>query len=167
MQDFARTPQATRMIRGWALLYACAFTLAHVPAAAGSVFIVNLPWVLPAAKGKTTQAFMNLQSSDGASLVGVRSAVATRVAIIAPGDKGATMQRLLLPRGEEVALAPGKVRLRLDGIQRTLKLGELVPFVLTIEAGDGSRQDVEVRVEVRSHSVLEDELREQHHHQHP
>ena len=167
MEDVARAPQATRMIRGWALLCACSFTLAHVPAAAGSVFIVNLPWVLPAGKGKSTQAFMNLQSSEGASLVEVRSPVATSVAIVAPGAKGAAMQRLPLPRGEEVALTPGKVRLRLDGVQRRLKLGELVPIVLTIEGADGSRQDIEVRVEVRRHSVLEDELREQHHHHHP
>jgi hypothetical protein len=42
-----------------------------------------------------------------------------------------------------------------------------VPLVLTIEAEDGSRQDIEVRIEVRRRSVLEDELREQHHHHHP
>ena len=167
MEDIARPAQAARIIRGWALVCACVLTLAPLPAAAGSVFIVNLPWVLPAGKGKSTQAFMNLQSSDGASLVEVRSPVATSVAIVAPGAKGAAMQRLPLPRGEEVALAPGKVRLRLDGIQRTLKRGELVPIVLTIEASYGNRQDIAVRVEVRRHSVLEDELREQHHHHHP
>jgi hypothetical protein len=166
MPAVARTSQVPRILRRWALLSACAGALAHSPLAAGSVVIVNLPWVLPAAKGKSTQAFMTLQSSERASLVGVRSPVATSVTIVA-GAKGATMQRLPLPPGEELTLAPGKVRLRLDGIQRTLKLGEQVPLVLTIEAEDGSRQDIEVRIEVRRRSVLEDELREQHHHHHP
>jgi copper(I)-binding protein len=163
MDVLAFTERTARSLRRCVLLSGCTIALALAPAAVGSVFIVNLPWVFPAGKGKSTEAFMVLQSSDGATLVSARSPMATSVTIAAAGAKGARMDRLPLPLGEEVILAPGKLRLRLDGIQRTLKLGEQVPLVLTIEAADGSRQDITVRAEVRRRSVLEDELREHHH----
>lgn len=164
MDIVALTVRAAGSVRRYALLSGCAIALALAPAAVSSVFIVNLPWVLPAGKGKATEAFMLLQSSEDAALVGVSSPVAASVAIIAPGRKGATLDRLPLPRGEEVLLTPGKLRLRLNGLARPLKLGEQVPLVLTIEAADGSRRDITVRPEVRRRSVLEDELHEQHHH---
>ena len=106
---------------------------------------------------------MTLRSSDGAVLVGVRSDAAASVTIVAAGAKGVAMDRLPLPRGEEVQLAPGKTRLRLLALNRTLKLGDRVPLVLAIEAADGSRQYIAIEVEVRRRSALDDEGREHKH----
>ena len=146
------------MVSGWALTFASS-------ASAGSVFIVNLPWMLSAAKGKTTEAFMTLQSSESAELVRVQSPYAANVAIVGPGSKKSSLARLPLPPGKPILLAPGKYRLRLVDIDRTLKLGDRVPLVLTIETADGAHQTVAVDIEVRRRSALDDEAREhQHHH---
>ena len=152
---------AARRCGHWMLLIGLACV--QCPAFAQGVFTVNLPWALPAAKGKPTEAFMVLQSSDGAALVGVRSDAAASVGIVAAGTKAATMDRLPLPRGEEVQLAPGKIRFRLLAIDKTLKLGDRVPLVLTIEAADGVRRDIAVDVEVRRRSALDDERRAHKH----
>lgn len=138
--------------------------LAHATAAASAVFIVNQPWVLPAARGKTTEAFMLLQSSEVASLVSVQSPYAANVAIIDAGGKKTSLDRLPLQAGEAVLLAPGKRRLRLVDIDRALKLGDRVPLVLTIEGADGARQTIAIDVEVRRRSAADDERREHSHH---
>ena len=142
----------------------CVLALVHMTAMASPVFVVNLPWVLPAVKGKTTEAFMLLQSSEGAALVGARCPNAASVVIIEPGAKKAARDRLPLPPGEPVLLAPGKYRLRLAHIDRTLKSGDRVPLELIIETTDGARQTVAVDMEVRRRSALDDEAHEHHHH---
>lgn len=151
-------------IRRLALASGCALVLAYVPATANSVFIVNQPWVLPAAKGKSTEAFMLLQSSERAALVGVQSPYAANVAIIGPSAKKTPLERLPLPPGEAVLLAPGKHRLRLMDMDRALKLGDRVPLALTIEGADGARQTIAIDVEVRRRSAVDDERREHSHH---
>src|SRR6185503_10063550 len=135
-----------------ALVCGCALALAHATAMASSVFVVNLPWVLPAVKGKTTEAFMLLQSSEGAELISVQCPYATSAAIIRPGAKQSSLDRLPLPPGKPILLAPGKYRLRLAHIDRTLKLGDHVPLTLTIETADGARQTVAIDMEVRHRS---------------
>ena len=59
--------------------------LAPTPSAAGALFIVNQPWVRPAKTAQTTEAYMNLTSTDGARLVAVRTDAAKEAAIRAPG----------------------------------------------------------------------------------
>ena len=141
-----------------------ALALAHATAMASPVFVVNLPWVLPAVKGKTTEAFMLLQSSEGAELLSVQCPYAASAVIIGPGAKQSSLDRLPLPPGKPILLAPGKYRLRLAHIDRTLKLGDHVPLTLTIETANGARQTVAIDMEVRHRSAFDDESHEHHHH---
>jgi periplasmic copper chaperone A len=135
-------------------------------AQAEGLFIVNQPWVRPALAGQSTEAYMDLTSTAGAKLVAVASAVAAAVAIRPPDSQRAAVQTVALPAGTRVALAPGKYRIALQRVARTLKLGDRVPLTLTIEAADGSRQEVSVDAEVRLHSPIDDELHA-HKHAHP
>src|ERR1022692_3268530 len=55
-----------RLVGSVAFAVALGFAL---PASdASALFIVNLPWVSPARKSQTTHAYMNLTSTDGATL---------------------------------------------------------------------------------------------------
>jgi len=130
---------------------------------ASALFIVNQPWVRPAQRLQATEAYMNLTSSDGATLVGAVSAAAGSVAIRAPGKTTGNLARLPLPAQRVVALAPGQYHLVLGHLARTLKVGDRVPLTLTIEAADGARQDIAVSADVRLHSPIDDEMRAHHH----
>jgi periplasmic copper chaperone A len=141
----------------------CGLGLGLLAQHASALFIVNQPWVRPAQRLQVTEAYMNLTSTDAATLVGAVSADAGSVAIRAPGKATGNLARLPLPARSVVALAPGQYRLVLSRLARTLKLGDRVALTLTIEAADGSRQDVGVDAEVRLHSPIDDEMRAHHH----
>ena len=140
----------------------CGLALALAAAQASALFVVNQPWLRPASRLEATEAYMNLTSTEGATLVAVTSAAAGSVAILAPGKRG-RVGRLPLPAQTVIALAPDRYRLVLGRLVRTLKLGEHVPLTLTIEHADGSREDVAVEAEVRLHSPIDDELRAHSH----
>lgn len=139
--------------------------LATAAAQADGLFVVNQPWVRPAQAGQTTEAYMDLTSTAGAKLVSVASAAAPAVAIRAPDKRRGAAPTVTLPAGTLVALAPGEYRIALQRVARTLKPGDRVPLTLTIEAADGSRQEIPVDAEVRLHSPIDDELRA-HKHKH-
>jgi copper(I)-binding protein len=126
---------------------------------AQAIFIVNQPWVRPAAQGRSTEAYMDLTSTEGAALVGARSDLAAAVAIRAPGKGAGDVGRLRLPANAMIRLAPGGYRMVLSKLARPIKLGERVMLTLTIEAADGARQDIPVNAEVRLRSPLADERR--------
>jgi copper(I)-binding protein len=141
----------------------CALGLAPLAQHASALLAINQPWVRPAQQQQTTEAYMNITSTDGAALVGAVSAAASRVVIRGPGKSAGDLARLPLPAQNIVVLAPGQYRLVLHRLTRTLKLGDRVPLTLTIEAADGSRQDVGVSADVRLHSPVDDDM---HAHQH-
>ena len=145
-----------RLPRVWNL--ALAFGLAAVPLAANAValFIVTEPWVRVAPNARSAEAYMQLKSTEGATVVGVRSDVVANVTIRPPGETRAAVGQIPLPAGVTVMLAPGAYRLVLPTLDRPLKLGDRVPFVLTIEAADGGRQEVPVNAEVRRRSPTDD-----------
>lgn len=147
-----------------ALMLGLVATMAASPASA--LFIVNQPWVRPAPVAQSTEAYMDLTSTEGAKLVGVRTDAAKSAAIRAPGKTAVTATSITLPPKRLVSLAPGQYRIALNQLLRTLKLGDRVNLTLTIELGDGSRQDIAVNAEVRLHSPLDDEHRA-HTHTHP
>jgi copper(I)-binding protein len=142
---------------------ALGFALALAAQQANALFIVNLPWARPAQRGQTTEAYMDLTSTDGATLVGVTSDAAAAVAIRAPGKISTKVIGVPLPAKTVVALVPGGYRLALNGLMRPLKLGDRVKLTLTVEAADGSRQDIGVDAEVRLRSALDDERRAHQH----
>src|SRR5262245_43783198 len=152
------TPAMRRLLSTRGAGLAIGAALAICAADAHALFIVNQPWVRPAAQGRSTEAYMDLTSTEGAVLVGARSEIAA-VAISAPGKTVRAVERLPLPAHSMVSLAPGGYRLALSKIARSLKLGDRVALTLIIEAADGSRQEIPVNAEARRHSPLDDERR--------
>jgi copper(I)-binding protein len=151
--------------RGGRLVGSVAFAVAlgfALPASdASALFIVNLPWVSPARKSQTTHAYMNLTSTDGATLLSARSEDARSVSL---HSARAAVAALALPARSEVALAPGHDRLALTGLRRTLKIGDRVKITLTVRDDNGAVSEVEVNAEVRLRSPIDDERRAHHHH---
>jgi len=146
----ARYPRALRCV----LALGLAFEL--LPANAVALFIVTEPWVRVAPDGRSAEAYMQLRSSEGAAVVGVRSDVTGNIALRPPGASGAAANEIRLPAGVTVLLAPGANRVALPSLNRTLKLGDRVPLVLTVEAADGSRQEIPVNAEVRRRAPTDD-----------
>lgn len=139
-------------VHWWRCLPA-AWALALVSTQAQAVFVVTEPWVRPARAAQSTEAYMELMSSDGATLVGVRSSVAASVAL--HGARGAPIA-LSIPAGATVALAPGKRRLTLGKVERALRLGDRVPMTLIVRDGTGVTQEIDIDAEVRLHSPTSD-----------
>ena len=130
---------------------------------AGAMFIVNQPWVLPAAKGQSTEAYMDLTSSEETKLVAARSNSAREVRIGGRGQPAQSLPGLALPAGKMIRLAPRSYRLVLDTLTRSIKRGERVQLTLVIEAADGTRQEIPVDAEARLDSPLDAELRAHKH----
>jgi len=150
-----------RSRRHWSIALGAGLALAMSDACA--VFIVAAPWVRPAARAQSTEAFMELRSTEGATLVDVRSDAAATISILPPGKHRATITRLPLPADAAVRLAPGSYRLGLRDLARSVKPGDRVFFTLTIEGADGTRQEIPIDAEVRRHSPIDDELHAHHH----
>jgi len=153
-----------RSIRVWTLT--CGLGLVLLASDASALFIVNQPWLLPAKSGQTTKSYMNLTSTDGATLVAVRTDEAAAIAIRGPGKSGRAIAQLPLPAQTLVSLAPGKEYIALVSLNRTVKLGERVALTLTIEEADGTRKDIPVLAEARMRSPEDDEARAHHDHVH-
>jgi copper(I)-binding protein len=143
------------------LLLAGAIGFALLASDANALFIVNQPWVRPARKAQTTNAYMNLTSTDGATLLAVRSEGALHVSLRSAHPTAAA--GLPLPAKSEIALAPGHDHLRLTGLTRTLKIGDRINITLTVRDDDGTVQEITVSAEVRFRSPVDDERRAHHH----
>lgn len=103
---------------------------------------------------KTTGAYMEISSAQGASLVGAESAVAGEAEVHEMRmDKNVMRMRavpkLELPAGKTVELKPGGYHVMLIDLKRPLKKGESVPLKLRIENKDKSVTTIEVKAEVR------------------
>jgi periplasmic copper chaperone A len=161
MQTLGPVRPFARAVMRFLAVAGVAATLA--PGTADALFVVNQPWVRPAAAGGATEAYMVLRSSEGTTLVGIRSDLVSGITLEEPDSarhgKFRAVTRLPLPAGETVTLAPGRVHGHLAPIKRSLKLGERVVLVLTLEAADGTTQEIPVDAEVRHHSPSDDEMR--------
>src|SRR5260221_6115174 len=127
-----------------------------VATAARSAVTVTAPRVEPTTDSAASEAYMQLASTDDAVLTGARSPFATTVVIRAAGTYAKTLPQLALPAGVPVVLAPGAVHLVLRGLAHPLARGDRVPLVLTIEAANGTRQEITINAEVRPHSAADD-----------
>jgi copper(I)-binding protein len=135
--------------------------LAGVAFDAHALFIVNQPWVKPGAR--STEAYMVLTSTEGATLVGVSSPIAAQVSLRGPGTRRRARAALALPAGIAVALRPGAHRVVLTGLAHALKAGERVPLTLQIETAAGGREEIAVDAEVRTESPFDAERRGHRH----
>ncbi len=144
----------------------CGLILLLLAPNANALFIVNQPWARPARSGQATEVYMNLTSTDGATLVAVRADDAEEVDILPPGKHARPVAALPMPAGNLVALAPGKSRLVMTKLKRSVKLGDRILLTLTIEGADGTRQEIPVNAEARMRSPLDDERRAHAHEKH-
>jgi copper(I)-binding protein len=113
-------------------------------------------WVRAPAPGQSIAgAYMELTASAKSALVSVTSPVAARGEMHSTSMEGGIMRmrpadRIELPRGKTVKLEPGGLHVMLIDLKRTLKSGEKVPLVLTVQRADGSRATLTVQAEVRA-----------------
>ena len=128
---------------------------------AHALFIVNQPWVKPGASN--SEGYMILTSSEGATLVGVKSSIAAQVFLRGSGARVRARAALPLPAGTAIALRPGAERIVLTGLKRALKPGDRVPLTLEIETASGDRQEIAVNAEVRTESPYDAEHRAHRH----
>jgi periplasmic copper chaperone A len=121
---------------------------------------VKSAWVRgTVAAQKTTGAYMEISSVQGASLVGVESAVAGAVEVHEMRmDKNVmrmrAVPRLDLPAGKTVELKPGGYHVMLIDLKRPLNKGDSVPLRLKIENKDKTVSTVEVKAEVRDAAAM-------------
>lgn len=155
-----RMAHARRRCRnGWIAAIAIAAAAGCSAATAHGVFTVNQPWVKPGTR--TSEAYMVLMSSDGASLTQVRSSMAERASL--RGASGGELPAIALPAGRAVTLKPGAERIALYRLAHPLKRGDRVPLTLSIETADGARQEISVDAEVRNDWPVDAELRAHRH----
>jgi copper(I)-binding protein len=155
--DFERAMNRA-LVRSLLLALALGADASASIAHANGLLIVNQPWTRPALAGQATEAYMDITSTAGAMVVAVASDIAATTRIRGPDlPRGKTIA-IVLPAGQLVALAPGKYRVALLRLNRTLTLGDRVWLTLTVEHVDGSRQEIAVNSEVRLHSPIDDEL---------
>lgn len=131
-----------------------------------ALIVVNQPWVRPAVAGHSTEAYMNLTSTEDATLIAVRSDSAAAVTLHGRGNGAGATDELALPAGVIVELAPGKDRFSLRRLAKAVKLGDIVPLTLTIRGSDGARQDIAVSAVARLRSPVDDERRAHPHRHH-
>jgi copper(I)-binding protein len=132
------------------------FIAAGVAATAAQAQVtVSGAWVRGTVQGQTaTGAYMQLRSTDGATLVGADSPAAGIVEIHEMRMEGNTMRmrgvdKLELPAGRAVELKPGGYHVMLMDLKAPLKKGDAVPIKLKVRSKSGQTQDIEVRAEVR------------------
>lgn len=109
------------------------------PALAGEGIVVSDPWAR-ASVTATGAAYLTLENTGGAddALVEVRSDVAEKVEIHDMTMDGMVMRmrkldRLALPAGETVRLAPGGLHIMLIRLHGPLAEGDAVPLTLVFE----------------------------------
>ncbi len=144
-KNTSRDTRLTRLLLGLSLLASAGF-------ASAAEMDVRDPWVALAPPGAhATAAFMELENS-GEEAVDVVSAdadgfkkVELHESINEDGmHRMIEQERITVPAGGTVRLAPGGYHVMLIGPQRSLEEGETV--LVELGLGDGSRIDVEATV---------------------
>ena len=147
--------RSSRSLLVVALLYSAA-TL-HAPPAAAQPVAVKHAWVRAPAPGQNiAAAYMELTSKANLLLVGVASPVAARAELHSSSVEQGVMkmrpvERIELPSGKPVKLAPGGLHVMLIELKQPLRSGAKVPLTLTVQRADLTNRSVfTVQAEVRS-----------------
>jgi periplasmic copper chaperone A len=147
---------------------AIALTYLFASAASAQVMVTE-PWVRATVpQQRATGAFMKLTSKDAAKLVAAKSPVAAVVELHEMTmDKDMMKMRaitsLALPAGKTVELRPGSYHVMLIDLKAQIKEGDTVPVTLTVEAADGKRSELEVKVPVRALNAAATKADAHHH----
>lgn len=135
--------------------FACAAALLFASGALAQVS-VQAPWIRASVpQAKATGAFMELQSAQDMRLVGVRSSVAGSAEMHQMELVGQTMKMhavdgIDIGAGRPLNLASGGYHIMLMDLKRQLKEGDSVPLTLLLQAKDGKRQAIELKVPVKA-----------------
>ena len=103
---------------------------------------------------KATGAFMEITSSDAASLLSFffNDTATTEIYTMRMEDgvmKMRAIPKLDLPAGKGVKLAPGGNHVMLMDLKQQMKKGDVVPITLKVEGKDKKVQTIEIKAEVR------------------
>jgi hypothetical protein len=129
--------------------------LASVAQAAEPVVASNA-WARASMPGQQVgAAYLELRSATGATLTKAESPAAASVEIHTMFMNNGVMQmrrleKLALPAGETVKLAPGGMHLMLFGLKKPLQKGEQVALTLHVRYADGNTGQLEVRAPVKA-----------------
>ncbi|HSQ05526.1 MAG TPA: copper chaperone PCu(A)C [Burkholderiales bacterium] len=129
--------------------------LAGTGYAATEVSVMNA-WIRATPPGqKTAGAYLEIRSRENAALVAVSTPVAVKAELHTMNMAGGIMrmrpvEKIDLPPGKPVALAPGGLHIMLTGLKQPLKEGERIPLALTIQPAAGAPLTVKVDAEVRA-----------------
>jgi copper(I)-binding protein len=137
------------------VLAAALACLAARAAGAVGVVTVSQPWVRPAALHADAPAYLTLGSSEGATLVGARSAAGDVVMM----RGNARVAKIALTAGTPLAMAAAREHLVIRHVSRTLTSGQRVPLVLVLRDDAGVTREIEVNAEVRLRAPIDDERR--------
>lgn len=134
-----------RLRRRTAVLCAASFALSMFAGAARSdeLLQVSDAWVTPSRPGQTVVGgYMRLRSAQDAALVQIDTDTAAKAEMHQMSMENDIMRmrrldRLDLPAGQTVDLAPGARHLMLFDVRRPLKAGDTVALTLTLRLADG------------------------------
>lgn len=127
--------------------------------AAETVKVANGWLRAPAAGQKTAAAYIEVTSNQNAAIVAAGSPAAARVEMHSTSMDGGVMRmralpRIELPAGQAVKLGAGGTHLMLVDLKQTLKAGDKVPLVLSVQptgpAAGTALTTINVELEVRS-----------------
>jgi len=140
----------------WARAALAAFGVVLAAAAQAQPASVKDAWVRAPAPGqKVAGVYMEIVSRTNTALVAVASPVAARAELHSMALEDGVMkmrplERIELPAGTAVKLAPGGLHIMLIDLKQPLQRGEKVPVTLTVlQLDSGSRSALTVRAEVR------------------
>lgn len=141
-----------------AALCAAAFALSVLAGTARSdeLLQVSDAWVTPSRPGQTVVGgYMRLRSAQDAALVQIDTDAAAKTEMHQMSMENDIMRmrrldRLELPAGRTVDLAPGARHLMLFDVRRPLKAGDRVALTLTLRLADGQSVRRNVNAQVRA-----------------
>ncbi len=104
---------------------------------------------------KTGAVYMDVASERDAAIVAAESAAADRVELHLMTMDGGVMrmravQKIDVPAGKPVKLAPGGLHIMLIGVKQPLKPGDKVPLLLRVEESGGRKSTHNVEAVVRA-----------------
>ena len=154
-----------RLRRRVAALCAASFALPMFAGAARpeELLQVSDAWVTPSRPGQTVVGgYMRLRSAQDAALVQIETDAAAKAEMHQMSMENDIMRmrrldRLELPAGRTVDLAPGARHLMLFDVRRPLKAGDTVALTLTLRLADGKSVHRTVNAQVRAVSPGKDE----------
>ncbi len=145
--------------RSTTLWFSASFALCVIsliaPVRAQATVTVENAWARATVPGqKVAAVYLDIRSDEPAKLVGVRSPAASSAEIHSMSNDAGVMrmrrlQRLDLPAGQTVRLAPSGNHIMLLDIKQPLQPGARVPVVLIVEQ-KGKKKWIQVQAEVRA-----------------